>query len=114
MILMGNGHLIANGIKLADSKKFIHLCTTLMEKVEQRHGPKLKPMVSNWFLEIRIYFKKCIIFAPCFTTHAIWICLLLCIFLVLSVALLDSALRLEQKSAITNMGTNDLHDYPKG
>ena len=47
MILMGNGHLIANGIKLADSKKFIHLCTTLMEKVEQRHGPKLKPMVSN-------------------------------------------------------------------
>ena len=46
---MGNGHLIANGIKLADSKKFSHVCTTLMDKVEQRHGAKLKPMVSNWF-----------------------------------------------------------------
>ena len=49
---MGTGHLIANGNKLADSKKFTHVCTTLMDKVEQRHGTKLKPIVSSiWYFE---------------------------------------------------------------
>ena len=48
---MGTGHLIANGNKLAESKKFTHVCTTLMDKVEQRHGTKLKPIVSIWFFE---------------------------------------------------------------
>ena len=43
---MGAGHLIPSGAKLADVNKFTHVCTTLMDKVEQRHGGKLKQTVS--------------------------------------------------------------------
>ena len=47
MNVMGAGHLIPSGVKLADVNKFTHVCTTLMDKVEQRHGGKLKQTVST-------------------------------------------------------------------
>ena len=42
---MGVGYL-TQGSNIGDSKKFVQLCTVLMDKVEQRHGSKLKPIVS--------------------------------------------------------------------
>ena len=45
MIVMGVGYL-TQGSNIGDSKKFVQLCTVLMDKVEQRHGSKLKPIVS--------------------------------------------------------------------
>ena len=48
MIVMGVGYL-TQGSNIADSKKFVQLCTVLMDKVEQRHGSKLKPIVSFCF-----------------------------------------------------------------
>ena len=42
MIVMGVGYL-TQGSNIGDSKKFVQLCTVLMDKVEQRHGSKLKP-----------------------------------------------------------------------
>ena len=44
MIVMGVGYL-TQGSSLGESKKFTHLCTILMDKIEQRHGSRLKPMV---------------------------------------------------------------------
>ena len=44
---MGVGYLVPKGTSIADSKKFTHLCSTLMDKIEQRHGAKLKPLVSH-------------------------------------------------------------------
>jgi hypothetical protein len=44
---MGVGHLIPSGTNLSDPKKFTHLCNALMDKIEQRHGAKLKPIVST-------------------------------------------------------------------
>ena len=44
--LMGVGYLLPGGTKLQDPKKFTHLCSTIMDKIETRHGSKLKPMVS--------------------------------------------------------------------
>ena len=52
MIVVGVGYLVPTGSSLADPKKFTHLCTTLMDKVEQRHGPRLKPMVRIHFKDI--------------------------------------------------------------
>jgi hypothetical protein len=39
--------LIPSGTNLSDPKKFTHLCNALMDKIEQRHGAKLKPIVST-------------------------------------------------------------------
>ena len=46
LTLMGVGYLIPAGTKIQDPKKFTHLCSTIMDKIETRHGTKLKPMVS--------------------------------------------------------------------
>ena len=46
MILMGISYLVPKGSNLAEKKKFSHLVNTIMDKIEQRHGTKLKPMVS--------------------------------------------------------------------
>ena len=46
LTLMGVGYLIPTGTKIQDPKKFTHLCSTIMDKIETRHGTKLKPMVS--------------------------------------------------------------------
>ena len=54
---MGVGYL-TQGSNIGDSKKFVQLCTVLMDKVEQRHGSKLKPIVS--FLFLRNIFKAVI------------------------------------------------------
>ena len=47
MIMMGAGHLLTAGMNLGDSKKFTHICNTLMDKIETRHGSKLKPLVRQ-------------------------------------------------------------------
>jgi len=46
MIVMGVGYL-TQGSNIGDSKKFVQLCTVLMDKVEQRHGSKLKPIIRQ-------------------------------------------------------------------
>jgi len=46
MIVMGVGYL-TQGSSLGESKKFTHLCTILMDKIEQRHGSKLKPLIRQ-------------------------------------------------------------------
>ena len=50
MILMGISYLVPKGSNLAEKKKFSHLVNTIMDKIEQRHGTKLKPMVSSWLV----------------------------------------------------------------
>ena len=40
------GHLFPKGSKIQDAKKFPQLCSNVMDKIEARHGTKLKPMVS--------------------------------------------------------------------
>ena len=50
MIVLGTGHLLGsagNSGNLADPRKFTHLCTSLMDKIEQRHGSKLRPIVRQ-------------------------------------------------------------------
>ena len=64
LTLMGVGYLIPAGTKIQDPKKFTHLCSTIMDKIETRHGTKLKPMVSVLWYAL-FYRESLTIFSDC-------------------------------------------------
>ena len=45
------GYLLPNsGSNLVEPRKLTNLCAVLMDKIQQRHGSKLKPLVSKLFI----------------------------------------------------------------